>query len=303
MFFLYQWLKEIKASLQTRENPSGTITNSDLEMAEILILWLVMEKVCPPLKEKHVALFSNNTPTVSWVSCLASKQSTVAGLLLHDLALRLKSTHTCPLMPLHIEGRVHNAMTNIPSRSIGSNPAWHCNTINDLLTQFSQKKSPPTTDLLVRLPSQLKNPYTSDFAAADEAYLTGQVAAKRMKSHWKHWCTYVQPLGMEPYLQGTPFGHRIRALTGFASRIHWGYHSKKCQVQVGTAVSSAITAIGNMIALASEHNPTKVLGPDKFHNKLQEVLDGCRRHDPQTTKKLPVESDVPEYIAALSLHD
>ena len=87
MFFWYQWLKEIKASLQTRENPSGTITNYDLEMAELLILWLLMEKVCPPLKEKHAALFSNNTPTVSWVSCLASKQSKVAGLLLHDLAL------------------------------------------------------------------------------------------------------------------------------------------------------------------------------------------------------------------------
>jgi hypothetical protein len=48
-------------------NTEGTITNSDLELAELVILWLMMEQVCGPLKEKHVALFSNNSPTVSWV--------------------------------------------------------------------------------------------------------------------------------------------------------------------------------------------------------------------------------------------
>jgi hypothetical protein len=109
-------------------------------------------------------------------------------------------------------------------------------------------------------------------------------------------------MGMEPYLQGTPFRHRIRALTGFVSRIRWGYYSNKCQVQVGT-VSSAITAIGKTIALAHEHNPTKVLGSDKFHDRIQEVLDGWRRHNPHTTKTLPVEADIPEYIATLSLHN
>ncbi len=64
----------------------------------------------------------------------------------------------------------------------------------------------------------------------------------------------------------------------------------------------AITAIGKTIALAYRHSPTKILGSDKFHDRIQEVLSGCwKRHDPHTTKKLPVKADVPEYIAALSL--
>jgi hypothetical protein len=78
-------------------------------------------KVCPDLMEKHVALFSNNTPTVSWVTRLASKKSPVAELLIRALALHLKMTHTCPLTPLHIAGS-QNAMTDIPSRSFGGNP-------------------------------------------------------------------------------------------------------------------------------------------------------------------------------------
>ncbi len=37
--FQYQWPEEITAALQTQENPKGTITNSDLEMAGLLLLW------------------------------------------------------------------------------------------------------------------------------------------------------------------------------------------------------------------------------------------------------------------------
>ena len=41
------------------------ITNSDLEMTGLLLLLLVMEDVVCNLKEVNVALFSDNTPTVS----------------------------------------------------------------------------------------------------------------------------------------------------------------------------------------------------------------------------------------------
>jgi hypothetical protein len=102
--FRYQWPEEITVALQTQDNPKGTITNSGLELAGLLLLWLIMEKVCPDLKEKYVALFSNNTPIVSWVTRLASKKSRIAELLVRALVLCLKMTKTCPLTPLHIAG-------------------------------------------------------------------------------------------------------------------------------------------------------------------------------------------------------
>jgi len=42
------------------DNPNGKITNSDLEMAGYLLLWLCMEGTAKDLCHKHIALFSDN---------------------------------------------------------------------------------------------------------------------------------------------------------------------------------------------------------------------------------------------------
>jgi hypothetical protein len=54
-----------------------------------------------------------------------------------------------------------------------------------------------------------------------------------------------------------------------------------------------------MIALECERNPTKIIGSDKLIPRLQQMLDGWRKIDPPTLKTLPVEADVPEYLATL----
>ena len=66
--FQWEWPQEIKDLYH-----EGVITNSDLEMAGLLLLWLVMESVCGSLKEKRVAFFSDNSPAVGWVRCLATR--------------------------------------------------------------------------------------------------------------------------------------------------------------------------------------------------------------------------------------
>ncbi len=69
--------------------------------------------MCPSLREKRVTLFSDNSPTVSWVTGLASRKSLVAEHLVQALTLRLKTMHVCPLTPLHIEGKL-NAIADVP---------------------------------------------------------------------------------------------------------------------------------------------------------------------------------------------
>jgi hypothetical protein len=85
--FRAEWPKDIKDRLISEKNPTGTITNSDLEMAGLLLLFLVMEEVCAFEATAHVALFSDNSPTVHWVRRMAAKGSLVAGQLLRALAL------------------------------------------------------------------------------------------------------------------------------------------------------------------------------------------------------------------------
>ncbi|KAL7523618.1 hypothetical protein ACHAWF_000597, partial [Thalassiosira exigua] len=69
------WPDDIKRNIVSSSNRSGTITNSDLETAGLFLLWLVMESVCPCLRQRHSALFSDNSPTVGWVRHVAARGS------------------------------------------------------------------------------------------------------------------------------------------------------------------------------------------------------------------------------------
>ena len=55
-------------------------------------------------------------------------------------------------------------------------------------------------------------------------------------------------------------------------------------------------AVGQTIALACDSNPTKVVGSERLLPRLQIMLDGYRKVNPATRKKLPVQSDVPELL-------
>jgi hypothetical protein len=83
--FWWEWPPTIKELYHDEK-----ITNSDLEMAGLLFLWLVMESVCGDLRKRRVTLFSDNSLKVGWVCCLATRGSMVSAHLIRALALRLK---------------------------------------------------------------------------------------------------------------------------------------------------------------------------------------------------------------------
>jgi hypothetical protein len=55
-------------------------------------------------------------------------------------------------------------------------------------------------------------------------------------------------------------------------------------------------AVGQTIALACDSNPTKVTGSKRLLPRLQIMLDGYRKVNPATQKKLPVQANVPELL-------
>jgi hypothetical protein len=143
--FCLEWPREIKTKLILSDNPHGVLTSSDLEMAGLLLLWLCVEAIVCDIAHKHVALFSDNLPTISWVEKKASRKSRIAAKLVRALVLQLNVKKTCPITTVHIPG-VTNTLTEIPSRSFGSVHEWACNTDNDLLTLFN---------LTILLPKQI----------------------------------------------------------------------------------------------------------------------------------------------------
>jgi hypothetical protein len=102
-------------------------------------------------------------------------------------------------------------------------------------------------------------------------------------------------VGVNPYLQDAPFSKQIRPLSGFAAQVRTGYYGKGNQVKNCT-VSSALTAIGQMVALACNSNPMKVVGSECLLPGLQVMLDGYQKGDPPNQKKLPVQADIPELL-------
>ena len=134
--FRLQWPPDITANVVSDSNPKGKLTNSDLKLAGLVLLWLMMEHVCGHLTEKRVALFSNNSPTVSWVQWMASRASLVMEQLIRILTLRLNANKACPITTLHIAGD-QNAMTDIPSCFFGSKPKWHFTSELAFLTFFN----------------------------------------------------------------------------------------------------------------------------------------------------------------------
>ncbi len=98
---------------------------------------IVHGRICDNLLSSlFIYLFSDNSPTISWVERMACRSSLVAEQLIRVLALRFNIQKVCPITTLHIAGD-QNSMTNIPSRLFGSEHKWHFKSEHDLLTFFS----------------------------------------------------------------------------------------------------------------------------------------------------------------------
>ena len=88
------------------------------------------------LRDKHVALHSNNSPREHWLQRLAARSSPAAMQLIQVLSLRLHMARASPLTTLHIAGH-WNAMTDVPSCSFGSKAKWQCPSNQSFLTLYN----------------------------------------------------------------------------------------------------------------------------------------------------------------------
>ena len=277
------WQRQAKHYLFIQSN--GVITNSNLEMVGLVMLWLVIEGVCLDLYKKCITLISDNLPTVSWVTRLASQWSVVVERLDQALVLCLKTMHACPLTPLHIEGK-QNVIANEPSRLFSSNPAWTCMFYLDLLTLFNTRfLLPMQQSWTIYHPNCALVMHV--MCLADEAFCAEWLDAtiNMREMCWQNWCSYVKHLGVDPYLHQVPYTTRVQCLMEFAAWTRTGFYRHGRQVQSST-VTGPIMAIGQTVALACNENPTKVIGSDKFFPVLQiMLLEGYTNTDPSTKRK------------------
>jgi hypothetical protein len=110
----------IACQVVSDDNPHGRLTNSDLEMAAVLLQYMVLQQE-EDMQFARAGVLSDNTPTVSWSTRMADKsQSHTAGRLLRGLAAIQRASQAGPLTVASIAG-VENSMADVASRSFGQN--------------------------------------------------------------------------------------------------------------------------------------------------------------------------------------
>ena len=134
-----RWPADISARFKSSSNPSGNITINDLEMAGLLLQYLVLEQITPSLENKHAAAWCDNASTVSWAKRLASTRSLLGQRLLRALCIRHAVTKSSPLAPWSIAG-ANNKMADLASRSFKAGGQGNYKlSDSEFLTKFNAK--------------------------------------------------------------------------------------------------------------------------------------------------------------------
>jgi hypothetical protein len=103
-----EWPQDIRDNLITDTNLNGVLSINDLELAGYVLNWLTLE--CQQnlsLKYKRIGAFCDNAST---------SKSTVAGILLRMLGMRIHTRQASSIIPLHIAGD-NNKMADVVSRA------------------------------------------------------------------------------------------------------------------------------------------------------------------------------------------
>jgi hypothetical protein len=106
------WPEDIVRRLATYDN----LSISDAESAGVLLQQMALEVAVANLRHKTAVSFCDNTPAVSWVTRLASRQSRVGGRLVKGLATRARAREMGLPQALSVQG-VQNEMADVASRS------------------------------------------------------------------------------------------------------------------------------------------------------------------------------------------
>jgi hypothetical protein len=300
--FLLGWPQDVTDNVRLFSNRMGNTTNSDLKMAGVLILWLVIEVVCQPLQKKQVSLFSDNLPTVGWIKRLASCKLLVAEHFVQALALQIKAKKTCPLTTLYIEGKL-NWISGVPSRSFGSTPAWHCTSDESFLTLFNLLFPLPTQNswtgfqlnskVVMRLISTLwmKNSYLGGWRRLPKiGSHVGTTGAMRPTSGSGPISTdYVPPLD---YAAGASWD--MRHTSGLNTLV------KESKFKLAQSLVQSQPSARRLL-LDTNTNPTKLIGSKQFIIVFKNSLTGIVLQTHPLRRNCPSRQMCPNSCLSLAM--
>jgi hypothetical protein len=118
-----QWPTDITNEVVLLSNPTGRLTNSDLEMAGVLLQETVLEaRLGHEMRSTHTAIGSDNSPAVAWTTRMATRSaSPISYHLLKGFAMRQRVTRSAPPSVYHVAG-IRNKLADVASRPLAGVP-------------------------------------------------------------------------------------------------------------------------------------------------------------------------------------
>ena len=118
-----KWPDDIVKGLVSWNNPKGKYTINDLELAGVVLEWLVLEALVPNLIFKSAGMNCDNSPGTAWATKFRSATSAAAAKLLRFLSFRMHMRKSAPPMTIGIAGK-DNDMADVASRSFKDGGAF-----------------------------------------------------------------------------------------------------------------------------------------------------------------------------------
>ena len=274
-----QWPDDICHSIVSFANPSGSISNSNLEMAGMLLLYLVLEHLAP-LQHIHVAAWCDNTPTMSWTNKLSASKSPIAGCLTQALAMCIHVNKASPLTS-HSKAGINNQMADVASQTFHHNTASNQTFAihDDNFLHLFNSTFPLTGHLLVQLLPQLQVYFTHLLRTKRQCINAGIMAVnhKERQHYWNHWTKFIESFShREPMLTTTPINQQNELLTTFAEHVCTSNCGQQQQVRAST-IQVAICAIGKTFEMDGCPNPLyhakgRYWLPLEYHDDIIETL-------------------------------
>ena len=115
----FQWPSTVTKLVKAKK-----LSINDLELAGMVMGWLVLEAVHEKLAYKHVGTFCDNTTATSWAHKGHTNKSIPAARLLRFLSLRQRTRQTSSILPLYIQG-IDNVMADVLSRAFKQGAYFH----------------------------------------------------------------------------------------------------------------------------------------------------------------------------------
>ncbi|KAI2500877.1 hypothetical protein MHU86_13597 [Fragilaria crotonensis] len=264
-----QWPADITKAVVSSANRDGHVTNSDLEMAAIVLHFNILETIVPSLRHQTVVLHSDNSPSVAWATTMATKsaKSEAAHRLLRGLAMRQRALEAGPLHVLHIAGKT-NVLADIASPHI-------------LAACFPDAR--PTVQ--------------RDFDLAGAALATATVDDAARAASWRWWARYCNECRLDPWLSGCPITVQQQLFMGFAARVRTGYFGVGRQVGHQT-VEKAIRHVAQARVLAGLTDPRRTSGRPDLDLAFHHLLRSYKNDDPAPRPQLALPVIAIEAAAA-----